>query len=510
MSKVLFRARDRFAGDQRGNVGMIFAFAAVPMIGLLGGAVDMTRHHRYKAELLNAMDAAAIALAKRGAESDADADAFVNDYIAAMTGKILDDGMLHVASFNAVQIEGGWRVESDGSMDAAFLPVVGIGELPLDLSAEVRTSGRKYEIALALDNTGSMRNHGRIEALRDAAGDLVDNLYADPGAEDRVKMALVPFVTAVNIKTEGVFQSSWIEGSVDPDLDWNFRRPDGEPVDRLELFDQMGVAWKGCVEARRVDDEDDTLPDSAETRWVPYLWPDEPDDRGYGNDYLDDSASGGDRARLRHVGKYDSGEKPVDTTSKGPNAACPRAIVELTNDKERMHDEIELMKPHNEFGGNNSGTNVAQGLMWAWRVLSPDEPFSQGVSYEDKETQKVLVLLSDGRNQVVSNDEVTESDYTSYGYLAEGRMGSTNNYRTAEKTIDAKIGRICEKIKGKGIRLYTILFQVDFEETQDIFRTCASTDEDGDPLYYYVPSAEALQTAFAEIGKDMTQIYLSR
>ena len=39
------------------------------------------------------------------------------------------------------------------------------------------TSGGKYEIALALDNTGSMAEHGRIEALRDAADQLVDDLY---------------------------------------------------------------------------------------------------------------------------------------------------------------------------------------------------------------------------------------------------------------------------------------------------------------------------------------------
>lgn len=515
MSKVLFRAWNRFASNEAGNVGILFAFSAIPLIGLLGGAVDMTRHNRYEAEILTAMDSAAVALAKRGAESEEDADAFVNAFIATMLGRKLEDGMLHLTGFDAVQIDGGWRIETDGFMDTAFMPVVGISRMTLDLSTEVLTSGRNYEIALALDNTGSMREFGRMEALQDAAHGLINDLYSEPGADERVKMALVPFVTAVNIKTDGVFQDSWIQPTVDPDLEMNFKSEDGKPVDRLKLFEDMNLGdggWKGCVEARRGGDEDDTLPADAETRWVPYLWPDEPDNRGYGNSYLTDSASGGDWNRISHVAKYDlpNGRQPANTTSKGPNAACPRPIVELTKDTERMHDEIDLMKPHNRTGGNNSGTNVAQGLMWGWRVLSPDEPYSQGVSYKNTETQKVLVLLTDGRNWVLENSKVTESDYTSYGYLAENRMGSKNDYRVAEQNIDAKVSRICDKVKLEGIRLYTILVQVDFERLQDLFRACASTDKDGKPYYRYVPSPEALEEAFADIGKDMNQMYISR
>ena len=421
-----------------------------------------------------------------GASNDAEADRFVNDFIAAMLPATRDP-MLHLTGFDATKIEGGYQVSSDGFMDTAFMTVVGIDVLPLDLLSEVVSSSGKFEVALALDNTGSMARLGRIEALRSSAAVLVENLYADPGADERVKMALVPFVTAVNVKTQGMFQSGWVEPTGDPLL---FGTNFSEPSDRLELFANMGVEWKGCVEARQPPyDEDDTAPAGAATKWVPYLWPDEPDGRGFGNDYLRDAGSGNDWTRLRDVAKYDvrGGATVANTISDGPNAACPRPIVELTNDALRMQREIAQMVPHNTSGSNNSGTNVAQGLVWAWRVLSAQEPYSQGVPYDDPETTKVLVLLSDGRNQVVANDEVTESDYTSFGYLAAGRLGSTNDYRVAERAVDAKVKRICETIKEEGIRLYTLLFQVDFEETQELFRGCASTDASGNPLYYYVP-----------------------
>jgi hypothetical protein len=275
----------------------------------------------------------------------------------------------------------------------------------------------------------------------------------------------------------------------------------------------MRAEWKGCVEARKAPyDEDDVEPVSADTRFVPYLWPDEPDDRGYGNSYLRDSASGSHLQRLRDVRKYRDARAP-NRSDFGPNAACPEPIVELTNDTARMHREILKMKAHNVSGDNSSGTNVAQGLIWGWQVLSPAEPYSQGVSYDDDETQKVLVLLSDGRNQVVQwRDEprVSKSDYTGYGYLAAGRMGSTNQYLVAERNIDGKVERVCEKVKDTGIRVYTILFQVDFEATKEIFRNCASEDENGEPLFYYVPDASQLQTAFSKIGEDLTSLHIAR
>lgn len=456
MWKVLARARNRFASDQRGNVGILFGFAAIPVIGLLGGAVDVARHNRYETTLLNAMDSAAVALVRKGVDNDAEADAFVNNFVAGLVPWLKSDTMVNLPDLNAIEIEGGYRVEANGSMDTAFLPVVGMRTMPLDLATEVAMSGGNYEVALALDNTGSMDRYGRMEALRDAAGQLVDDLYSEEGTEDRVKMALVPFVTAVNIKTKGVIdERAWIEptGFDQRIYGVNF----SEPVNRLDLFRKdMRVEWGGCVEARQAPyDENDTPPTNAQTRWVPYLWPDEPDS-GFDNSYLDDADGRDDWELLRNVDKYDVGprKRVVNTTEKGPNAGCPRPIVELTNDKDRMREEIRLMKPHNETDeDNHTGTNVAQGLVWGWRVLSPEAPYEQGVSYEEETTTKVLVLLSDGRNQIVANDEVTQSDYTSYNYLAAGRLGSRNNYLVAERSVDAKVKRICQSIKDKNIRL---------------------------------------------------------
>jgi Mg-chelatase subunit ChlD len=409
--------------------------------------------------------------------------------------------MLNLQPFDAVKTETGYIVRGGGTMKAAFLPVVGIQTLPLDLESEVSTPTGRYEVALALDNTGSMEDNDKIEALREAAGNLVDLLYKKPGADELVKMALVPFVTTVNIKGDA-FDPAWIDrsgtGKYADDLF-------DKATDRVALADKIGYGWKGCVEARAEPyDLDDTAPTSVATKWVPYFWPDEPD--GWRNSYLKFDDGSRDWANLINTSKYDKPIRPASSKAIGPNMGCAGPIVELTNDTKRMHDAINAMVPTQA-----SGTNIAQGLVWGWRVLSHEAPFVQGAPYEDEETQKALVLLSDGKNQLWDRaEDAINSDYTGYGFLSQGRLGTKVNGRSAEQNINRKVVQLCKSVKAKNIRLYMILLQENDKKTQQIFEDCASLNDEREVLYYYAPDGDALKKAFAEIGKDLTEIYVSR
>jgi Mg-chelatase subunit ChlD len=419
--------------------------------------------------------------------------------------------MLHMKPFNAIEIDGGYRVVSDGFMQPAFLPVVGISEMPLDMETEVVTTAGKYEIALALDNTGSMAEHNKIGALRTAAKHLTNILYEEEGAEDRVKMALIPFTTTVNIRGEA-FDPEWLDPA---GLGLGAHRLDNyeRGVNRLDIFnalsggkkgaDGLPVAWKGCVEARPGDfDTDDTEPGSdAATRWTPYLSPDGADS-GAGpsyarsNSYLLDRDGRTALERMKDVDKYLRPVIQADFNEEsGPNQACRGPIVELNNNRQRMVKAIEAMQP----GGY---THINQGLVWGWRVLSHDEPFSQGADYDDMNTQKVLVLLSDGKNTV------TNTDYTSYGYLADGRLGSSA--ADSKRRLDEKVTAVCNQVKEKNIRLYMILLEENDPATKRIFEDCASLDKEGKPLYYEVPDGSKLKQVFANIGKDLSNIRISR
>jgi hypothetical protein len=332
-------------------------------------------------------------------------------------------------------------------------------------------------------------------------------------------MALVPFTTTVNIRG-AAFKPEWLDPS---GIGLGAHRLDSydRPVSRLDIFDALGggrsgpdglpVAWKGCVEARAGGhDVDDAEPGAnATTRWTPYLSPDGADrdtaskTPGYAmqNSYIADATSGRGTAldRMRNVDKY---FRPIVGSSldlfdeeSGPNQACRGPIVELTNNRSRMDRAIEAMQP----GGY---THIPEGLAWGWRVLSHDEPFDQGAEYDDVNTQKVLVLLSDGKNTV------TNTDYTSYGYLADGRLGPNAN--AAKRQLDRNVSTLCEQIKGKGIRLYMILLEENDAATKQIFEDCASRGENGELLYYEVPDASTLTQVFNSIGKDLTNIRITR
>jgi hypothetical protein len=78
------------------------------------------------------------------------------------------------------------------------------------------------------------------------------------------------------------------------------------------------------------------------------------------------------------------------------------------------------------------------------------------------------------------------------------------------RRLNDRVSTICEAVKAKGIRLYMILLEENDAATRQIFEDCASRGTDGSALYYEVPDASDLDSAFAEIGKDLTTLRLTR
>ena len=69
-------------------------------------------------------------------------------------------------------------------------------------------------------------------------------------------------------------------------------------------------------------------------------------------------------------------------------------------------------------------TNILD-LMWGWRVLSPEEPFTQGRPDGDSENNKYLILMTVGEtiHQAAANHN--KSIYHAFGYASNGRLGAT-------------------------------------------------------------------------------------
>jgi len=567
--------RGAFHRGEGGNVAILFGAAMIPLILIMGGAVDLTRYARYHASLANAVDSAALALARKGEDyTEAQAKTFVENYVGALN---VGDSAFTVQSFAVTKTDNGYHVVAKGSMKTMFLPVgnlvqpgKAVNQIGMNIVAEVVHSSNRVELALVIDNTGSMNcgavlsssctgnwsnpaSDSRIKSVKSAAKTLVDTLMKDDLEDpDLIKIGLVPFEGQVNVASSGfnvTSPPSWIEWSDQAKATYdginfnkyNFGGTTGtKTVGHKWLWNKLTandskVKWAGCVEMRAgayeltADAPSTSVPDSL---YVPFFWPDEPDsnnDNGYSyqNNYLNDQGtfttgsgsnkkqdpSGAQKSLTKYTTvSWQSGKKDteglVSPYENGPNKACPRPILPLTNanGKAAVKSAIDGMIAH-----AGTGTFIPTGLVWGWNVLSHDAPYTEGLGPDDDlydKTVKAIVLFTDGDNSVTATSNHNKSYFNGYNYVSAGRLGTTTDADKATDNLDARTVTLCENVKNDKIRLYTITFGNISASSQALMKNCASLDH-GERLYYHAPSTSDLEGIFYAIGKDLSEIHLS-
>ncbi|MFU0503429.1 pilus assembly protein TadG-related protein [Pseudaminobacter sp. NGMCC 1.201702] len=552
----------RFWRSESGNFAMMFAVTLPVVLTSVGLALDVSNLMTAKSNLQNALDAAVLAASRLSDRSVSRQDAF-DGYFAANV-----EGRHDLANAEAdLKVEPGVnsiRTSATAHADVALNFAFIFGQSArVSVTSSAYESTAKLEVALVLDNTGSM-GASNMKALREAATSLIETLEKEKAdrPEREIRAALVPFVTAVNIKGEG-FKEWWIDKrrvipKDDPSKNGeNFARDaDGNRVGHWDLFLRLNpdyptanpqVDWKGCVEARPskfdafgVPDMahslnlNDTPPDQLnefqidpngpkpkyETLFVPYFAPDEPGNAAkaansgsvYNNTYLHDLVPNGtsDRDRQESLTKYTNvKEKPtkevyistVAPLTSGPNYACPTPIVPLTSDLAKLKTEIGKM-----VYWNGSGTNVSEGLAWGFRVLSPGEPYTQGDPFDSEETSKVVVVFTDGENNVfgASGAKINKSDYGSYNYLDTNRMGSTSRNQ-ALTNVNTLTKTMCTQLKNQNVRVFTVVLGADTAANRKLYSECATT-----PANYYPTKDQAqLKDAFKNIAFSISQLYVT-
>jgi len=527
-----------------GNVATIFAMALMPITVLSGGAVDVSQAMNARSRLAEAMDAAALAVGGQVHLTDAEATQVAWDYINA-NYPAREIGAVQSLNVSIDRDSGTVVVTGQSSVQTAMLGIMGMDAITVDWESEVQQSRQALELAMVMDNTGSMGG-SKIRALREAALLLTDVLYTS-GDPDRLSIGLVPFAATVNVGTQ--FEREWWldpEGLNPIHGEWagdhnmghgndadgcddsnpGLRNNNGRggrgggrgrgPRDpgsdecnneanlqsHWEIFDALrNTSWEGCVEARvlPLDIEDVAAdPSRPETLFVPYLAPDEPDNGGFDNSYLDDGRGLNGILNImssfaRYVGGRPSGGDP--------NAACTTTpITAMTSDRRTIEDAIRAM--------NASGTtNIPNGIGWGVRVLSPQAPFTDGAEFGDRDTLKAMVILTDGDNVMRGGNGALMSRYEAYGYARDGRLGlTTSSSNQLSDALDGRTAAACQYAREQGIRVYTITFQVNSSSTRELMEACASHPS----LYFDSPSSSALREAFNLIAGDLSNLRLSR
>jgi Flp pilus assembly protein TadG len=439
-----------FRIDRAGNVAATFALAILPVVGFVGAAVDYSRANNVKTAMQTALDGTALMLAKANPSSltQTALNASATSYFNALFSRPEANNIAISASYTAT---GGSQVTVNGSasMNTNFMGVVGYKTLSINGSSTVAYGNSRLRVALVLDNTGSMADAGKIDALKTATANLLTQLKNAASANGDVYVSIIPFVKDVNLGGAN-YTSSWIDWT-----DWDQTNGTcknyknywgwGSPGDKSTCQSYSGTwtaashsTWNGCV----VDRGNSTGPDTT--------------------------------------GNYDTNATAPSTTiqstlySAEQYDSCPQAAMGLSYDWTSMSNLVTNMSP----AGN---TNQAIGLQVGWQSLVGGGPFTSPAMDPNYTYQQIIILLTDGLN-------------------------TQDRWYTSQSSIDARQSLTCSNIKAAGITLYTIQVNTGGDPTSTLLQNCASASD----KFFLLTSASAIVTTFNTIGTNLSKLRVAR
>ena len=241
------------------------------------------------------------------------------------------------------------KMTAKGTVNTLFTQLLGHSQIPLTASTEVLWGIKKLNLALVLDNTGSMASSGKMTNLKAAAHSLLSMLQNAAKTPGDVKVSIVPFATDVNVGT-GYVNATWIDWSEWEAANGTCSNTSYHSKSSCESHGKVWThdphsAWNGCV------------------------W-----DRDQNNDTAVTVPVAGAPATLFRAHQASN---------------CPTAMMPLGEDWTALNAKIDAMTP-------TGNTNVTIGLAWGFQLLSPVEPFNAPEPAPDLD--KAIVMLTDGTN----------------------------------------------------------------------------------------------------------------
>lgn len=422
----------RYLKDTTAATAIAFALVIPVVVSSAGLAVDMASAYMVKERLSHAVDAAALAAAA-SATTTTDVNAKVNQffYMNYPPEKI-------GATYDLTVTQDGDNISVSARADynTTFGRLMGVNVISVDENASVTREVLGLEVAMVLDVTGSMSTNNNIAALRTAATNFLNIMCRGVNCPSLVKIGIVPFATAVNVGPYGLGKTP-----ANTTYDTAFVNNPGN----IAFNQSQNNRWWGCVLAR-------PSPQDTQNSTTGWTW----------NMYR-------------------------NTAVSNPNTNCNKSyILPLTNSKSTIQTKINGLQ-----ASGNTLSNL--GMVWGYRVLSPEFPFREGAAWDDQETRKVAILMTDGDNNIGGTN-----DYSGYGQW--------NTHRLTDNDLDVKLSTTCTNMKNDGITVYTVIFTSAISQaTKDRFRACAS-----DPSkYYYAPSQANLITTFEQISRELANIHLT-
>lgn len=506
-----------FSRNQRGNVAMLLALAILPMGMFVGAAMDFNRHQTNTIELSASLDASALAAARYVMENPGVEETDVVDFATTyLETNFLTSDTKKLTDISIEYVENSFiRISASSEIESSMLSLAGIDTLKTDEMAKASFGApSSLRAVLVLDSSSSMQG-AKMTALQDAARDFVSELTesnngnsasssaakttntssakfggfatAAAGASSAADnsavassasnaasyIGIVPFSHYVNVGLSNE-HASWIDVPNKVSKLQNSCKTDGDATRAagctLETYSctrtDDGIEYEGtcsrwdCPSGVSVIK---TCEDVSETReWCGAVV---------------------SRPPPYNLTDADYSIEPVEgyLTKEGSESwECGSPILPMSSHAQTLESYIDNLEA-------NGDTYIAPGLMWGYRLLSPEAPFTEMAGKDINSS--AIVLMSDGTNSRSYKSWSTGSDH--YG---------TDKDAANEDTLAA-----CEFIKSKNVDIYAIAFQIDDTETEDMLKTCATSYSH----FYDADSIEKLKKAFADVAASFTEIALT-
>jgi hypothetical protein len=412
----LLQRLQNFARDRAGNVAMTFGIASLPVIGAVGAAVDFSHANAVKAGMQAALDSTALMLSRdAGTLSNTDLQTKAKNYFNAMFSRPDATGVTVSATYSATA---GSQLIVNGSakVPTSIMGIVGYNSITVSGSSTAKWGSERLRVALALDNTGSMSDDGKMDALKSATKALLTQLKNAAAQNGDVYVSIVPFSDDVNIGST-YYNATYINWT-----QWDSENTattcTGYRNRTCKTVSLSHNQWNGCIT-----------------------------DRGGTSS---PSSSDWDR-KVTAPGSSSSSKYPADQSDN-----CPAKMMGLSYDWTSMNSLVDAMSPA-------GSTNQPIGLVWAWQSLVGGGPLTAPAKDSNYTYKEFIILMSDGLN-------------TQDRWYGNGRDVSTSVDNRMYDASNSGAGT-CANAKAAGITIYSIQVDTGGDGLSTVMQNCASSSD---------------------------------